>query len=61
MNRIMNWILGSLRCIDWPLLLILALLSGLGMTVMHSAVGDTDWRFADQGRKIGRASCRERV
>ena len=48
----MNWILGSLRCIDWPLLLILALLSGLGMTVMHSAVGDTDWRFADQGRNF---------
>ncbi|MBV4396371.1 rod shape-determining protein RodA [Advenella alkanexedens] len=52
MSRVMNWILGSLRCIDWPLLLILALLSGLGMTVMHSAVGGTDWRFAGQGRNF---------
>lgn len=52
MNRIMNWMLGSLRCFDWPLLLILALLATLGMTVMHSAVGGTDWRFAEQGRNF---------
>ncbi len=28
------------------------LLAALGLTVMHSAVGGTDWRFADQSRNF---------
>lgn len=37
---------------DWPLLVILLLLTALGLTIMHSAVGSTDWRFADQSRNF---------
>lgn len=37
---------------DWPLLILVVLLALLGMTVMHSAVGDTDWRFAEQLRNF---------
>src|SRR5690606_1787486 len=43
-------VLKALRSLDWPLLAILVLMSLLGLTVMHSAVGGTDWRFADQSR-----------
>ena len=42
--------LKALRSLDWPLLAILVLMTLLGLTVMHSAVGGTDWRFADQSR-----------
>src|SRR5690554_3854912 len=42
--------LKALRSLDWPLLAILVLMSLLGLTIMHSAVGGTDWRFADQSR-----------
>src|SRR5690606_4106843 len=38
------------RSLDWPLLAILVLMTLLGLTVMHSAVGGTDWRFADQSQ-----------
>src|SRR5690606_24776221 len=37
---------------DWPLLVILVLFAALGLTVMHSAVGSTDWRFAEQSRNF---------
>src|SRR5690606_8346725 len=37
---------------DWPLLFILVLFACLGLTVMHSAVGSTDWRFAEQSRNF---------
>jgi rod shape determining protein RodA len=37
---------------DWPLLLILILFTVLGMTVMYSAVGHADGRFADQSRNF---------
>lgn len=37
---------------DGPLLIILILLAALGLTIMHSAVGSTDWRFADQSRNF---------
>lgn len=37
---------------DWPLLIILALFAALGLTVMYSAVGGTDGRFADQSRNF---------
>lgn len=36
--------------LDWPLLILLALMALLGLTVMHSAVGGTDWRFAEQSK-----------
>jgi len=50
MISIFNWLLRVLRAIDWPLLLIVACLSATGLMVMHSAVGGTDWRYADQSR-----------
>lgn len=36
--------------LDWPLLILLCLMAVLGLTVMHSAVGGTDWRFAEQSK-----------
>jgi rod shape determining protein RodA len=50
MISIFNWLIRGLRAIDWPLLLIVACLSGIGLLVMQSAVGGTDWRYADQSR-----------
>lgn len=41
-----------LSVLDWPLLLLLMVLSMLGMATMHSAVGNLDWRFADQMRNF---------
>ncbi|MFA7438119.1 rod shape-determining protein RodA [Castellaniella sp.] len=38
--------------LDWPLLLLLVVLALVGMATMHSAVGGTDWRFADQMRNF---------
>jgi len=52
MISIFNWLLRVLRAIDWPLLLIVACLSGAGLMVMYSAVGGTDWRYADQSRYV---------
>jgi len=52
MKRILHWVLKAILAFDWPLLIILVLLAALGMTVMHSAVGGTDWRFADQLRNF---------
>jgi rod shape determining protein RodA len=37
---------------DWPLLLLLLIFAALGLTVMYSAVGDNDGRFAEQGRNF---------
>jgi rod shape determining protein RodA len=50
MISIFNWLLRIIRAIDWPLLLIVACLSAAGLMVMQSAVGGTDWRYADQSR-----------
>ncbi len=50
MISIFNWLIRGLRAIDWPLLLIVVCLSGIGLLVMHSAVGGTGWRYADQSR-----------
>lgn len=47
--------LKALTAFDWPLLAILLLMTALGLTVMHSAVGGTDWRFADQTRNFALA------
>jgi rod shape determining protein RodA len=52
MRRILQWVFKALAAFDWPLLAILVLMAILGMTVMHSAVGGTDWRFADQLRNF---------
>lgn len=50
MKILLQGVLRALRSLDWPLLAILVLMTLLGLTVMHSAVGGTDWRFADQSR-----------
>lgn len=50
MISLFNWLLRVLRAIDWPLLLIVGCLSAAGLMVMQSAVGGTDWRYADQSR-----------
>ena len=38
--------------LDWPLLILLVIMALVGMATMHSAVGNTDWRFADQLRNF---------
>ncbi|MCD8517818.1 MAG: rod shape-determining protein RodA [Burkholderiaceae bacterium] len=50
MISLFNWLMRGLRAIDWPLMLIVVCLSGIGLLVMQSAVGGTDWRYADQSR-----------
>lgn len=50
MKRLMRWASFAVTAFDWPLLALLIMLAALGMTLMHSAVGDTDWRFAEQLR-----------
>lgn len=52
MKRLMRWVLKAVTAFDWPLLALVILMAVLGMTVMHSAVGGTDWRFADQLRNF---------
>jgi len=52
MISLFNWLLRGVRAIDWPLLLIVACLSAAGLMVMQSAVGGTDWRYADQSRYL---------
>lgn len=50
MKRVIRWLVYAFTAFDWPLLVLLVLLAMLGMTLMHSAVGDTDWRFSEQLR-----------
>ncbi|OZI62578.1 rod shape-determining protein RodA [Bordetella genomosp. 11] len=52
MKRLALILLRVVTAFDWPMLFILVLLTALGLTVMHSAVGSTDWRFADQSRNF---------
>lgn len=52
MKKLMRGVVTAFNAFDWPLLVLLVLLGMLGMTVMHSAVGDTDWRFAEQLRNF---------
>ncbi len=52
MKRWMVWVWRALMAFDWPLLAILLLMAALGLIVMHSAVGGTDWRFAEQSRNF---------
>src|SRR5690625_4861432 len=52
MKRLIQFGVRGITAFDWPLFTFLILLALLGLTVMHSAVGDTDWRFADQLRNF---------
>lgn len=52
MKRLGQWVIKAIFAFDWPLLAILALMAVLGMLVMQSAVGGTDWRFSDQWRNF---------
>ncbi|MBP6019759.1 MAG: rod shape-determining protein RodA [Burkholderiaceae bacterium] len=52
MKRFLTWGIKALTVFDWPLLALLVLMAVLGLTVMHSAVGEPDWRFADQSRNF---------
>lgn len=52
MKRILQRAMAALTVFDWPLLALLLIMAVLGLTVMHSAVGGTDWRFADQARNF---------
>lgn len=55
MKRLGKWVLRLVLAFDWPLLCILVLMGVLGLVIMHSAVGGTDWRFADQARNFALA------
>lgn len=48
MKRLWYWTRRVFGVLDAPLLLLLMLLAVTGLTVMHSAVGDTGGRFAAQ-------------
>lgn len=50
MIALFNWLVRGLRAVDWPLFLVVLLLASIGLLVMHSAVGGTEWRYADQSR-----------
>jgi rod shape determining protein RodA len=52
MKRILQSLIKAVNAFDWPLLALIILMTILGMTVMHSAVGGTDWRFAEQSRNF---------
>lgn len=52
MNRIKQFVVYAFKVIDWPLFIILLLFAGLGMLVMHSAVGSYDGRFIAQARNF---------
>lgn len=52
MSAVMRYVGYAFKSIDWPLLIILVLFAGLGMVVMHSAVGGTDGRFEGQARNF---------
>jgi rod shape determining protein RodA len=52
MRTILLWAQRALGALDWPLLALLVIMAALGMVTMHSAVGSTDWRFADQLRNF---------
>ncbi len=50
MRLIWQGIVKAFNSFDWPLFILLVLMAVLGLTVMHSAVGSTDWRFAEQSK-----------
>lgn len=50
MKRIWQGAVYAFLSLDLPLLILLTLMALLGLTVMHSAVGGTEWRFSDQSK-----------
>lgn len=52
MRFILTAVRRMLGSLDWPLLTLLVIMAVVGMATMHSAVGNTDWRFADQFRNF---------
>lgn len=48
MKNLTRLVKYAFRSIDWPLMMLLVILSIMGLVVMHSAVGGTSWRYADQ-------------
>lgn len=52
MRYVVAFVVRMFNAIDWPLMVILSILAGIGLLVMQSAVGGTDWRFADQTRNF---------
>lgn len=48
MNNLARLVKYAFKSIDWPLMVLLIILSVMGLVVMHSAVGGTSWRYADQ-------------
>ncbi|TEA79132.1 rod shape-determining protein RodA [Allopusillimonas ginsengisoli] len=52
MKRLMMWLTRAVTAFDPPLMALLIIMALLGLTIMHSAVGGTDWRFADQSRNF---------
>src|SRR5690625_5772475 len=52
MRKIWHAVLTAILAFDWPLLFLLGILSLLGLTVMQSAVGLDDPRFAEQYRNF---------
>jgi len=52
MKRVAHQGVRILTAFDWPLLALLIIMAVLGLTIMHSAVGGTDWRFAEQARNF---------
>jgi rod shape determining protein RodA len=52
MKLLFKFLLRGVTAFDWPLMIVLLLLGATGLLVMHSAVGGTDARFADQARNF---------
>ena len=52
MKFVLDFVARMFNSIDWPLMIILMILAAVGLLVMQSAVGGTDWRFADQTRNF---------
>jgi len=50
MKEVFKFLQRGVLSIDWPLMVVLLLLSATGLLVMHSAVGGTEWRYADHLR-----------
>jgi rod shape determining protein RodA len=52
MRFFFKFLLRVVTAFDWPLMIVLLLLGATGLLVMHSAVGGTDWRYADHLRNL---------
>jgi rod shape determining protein RodA len=52
MKLLFKFLLRGVTAFDWPLMIVLILLGATGLLVMHSAVGGTDWRYADHLRNL---------